>query len=252
MKKGKKKDEQLEKKLKKQERRQRKASFDKIQEKITLKQTWELRFFFYQERSSIFTQGKAKKRTDIYIVCTDAIGLKLRHESELELKILVDRKKRGAENWAKYSLPGSFSTNNFSVTELKMAMEAKGILEDAKFSEKVTAALEKLNQTGVHFITIEKEVYQTFDCIEGISTESTILYISRNGSDKMKCYSNCLEVSGMTTAKPLYKKCKDLYIPESELGVSIQASSFPQLVLQYFDGGLNSLMNSTTPKAFAM
>ena len=43
-----------------------------------------------------------RKRSDVYLVATPEVGIKLRGEKELEVKVMVDRdEESGAEKWTK-------------------------------------------------------------------------------------------------------------------------------------------------------
>lgn len=43
-----------------------------------------------------------RKRSDVYLVATDEVGVKLRGEQELEVKIMIEKDvKSGAEKWTK-------------------------------------------------------------------------------------------------------------------------------------------------------
>lgn len=158
---------------------------------------WEWRLFFpaggldvwqlLNQKQSLF--AVLHKRTDVYVLCTEAISVKFRHSESLEFKIREKRHESGVEFWSKAEFH-DVSLRKFSEQKLKLLTIEKLEIVASSYGQDMqpvfAQAIEgirgswrcvEVNKSrrngyhcGVHFeqtdITIDTQKWQSI-CFEG-------------------------------------------------------------------------------------
>lgn len=252
-------EKKLARRAKREEVIARKKSIEKRQQKLV--ENWELRFFFENERPSnntnttaTTTTGQADARTDtrvdVYIVTTDAVGLKFPNVNPLalipgpiEMKVKLTSKKRGAEKWVRHHIPGAFIPGQLTKDQLFEAIEEQKFLEDPFISKNLLECMDQLDRIGLNFVYCRKDFSKHYDYANGISCESTKLTVSPFKAGEQKdyiCYTYCLEHSAINKPKTLYKKSAMFGIDvDQQLGTAVRAYGYPHFIAQYYRGELS-------------